>query len=162
MLEILNFLVLIAYMAPYIYTPLNDGDREIRIVTLLAGSFSDDVHVTIETISFLANDTSLVPKFEALSYTWGLPDRTAMVTVHDDVLQTSTLAITHNLATAFAYLRHEHEDRAFWVDAVCINQDDPVEKSSQVQRMADIYGHAELVIAWLGPESEKLLHSWNR
>ncbi|MCJ1288156.1 hypothetical protein MMC26_007511 [Xylographa opegraphella] len=141
-------------MAPYVYAALNDGAKEIRTMTLLAGAMSAEIHVSIEKTSFVTDGTSPVPKFEALSYTWGLPDRTAEITVHDDGLRTSTLAITHNLATALPYLRHEHEDRVLWVDAICINQDDLVEKSDQVARMADIYSHAELVITWLGPESE--------
>ncbi|MCJ1418270.1 hypothetical protein MMC32_004617 [Xylographa parallela] len=128
-------------------------------MTLLAGSSSDDIRIAIKTTSFLAGATSPVPKFEALSYTWGSPDRTAKIIVQDDDLQTSTLAITHNLATALPYLRHEHEDRVLWVDAIYINQDDLAEKSSQVQRMADIYGHAELVVAWSGPESEDSGHA---
>ncbi|MCJ1431518.1 hypothetical protein MMC27_000871 [Xylographa pallens] len=141
-------------MALYLYRPLNDGDKEIRTMTLVAGSFSDDIRITIKTTPFLADGHSPIPKFEALSYTWGLPDRTAKITVQDDDLQTSTVAITRNLATALPYLRYEHANRVLWVDAICINQDDLAEKSSQVQRMADIYGHAELVVAWLGPESE--------
>ncbi|MCJ1295907.1 hypothetical protein MMC34_007472 [Xylographa carneopallida] len=147
------------YMAPYLYRPLNDGDKEIRTMTLLAGRFSDEIHVTIKIVPFLADGTSLVPKFEALSYTWGLPDRTAKITIHDDLLPTSTLAITRNLAIALRYLRHEHKDRMMWIDAVCISQDDLGEKSSQVQRMVDIYSHAELVVAWLGPESDDSGHA---
>jgi hypothetical protein len=47
------------------------------------------------------------------------------------------------------------EDRpsCLWVDAICINQLDDSERTSQVSLMSDIYG-ADLVIAWLGPEDE--------
>ena len=38
-----------------------------------------------------------------------------------------------------------------WVDAICINQNDNVEKSVQVPRMSDIYGKCQHVLAWLGP-----------
>jgi hypothetical protein len=41
-----------------------------------------------------------------------------------------------------------------WIDQLCINQDDPVEKSSQVQMMALIYRNAIEVISWLGPPNE--------
>lgn len=37
-----------------------------------------------------------------------------------------------------------------WVDALCINQDDPEERGEQVVNMASIYRTAEAVIAWLG------------
>jgi hypothetical protein len=37
-----------------------------------------------------------------------------------------------------------------WVDAVCINQLDPVEKGHQVAQMGRIYENAERVVVWLG------------
>ncbi|KAK5413532.1 hypothetical protein LTR06_004959 [Exophiala xenobiotica] len=37
-----------------------------------------------------------------------------------------------------------------WVEALCVNQADVLERNSQVQRMAEIYRKAEVVIAWLG------------
>jgi hypothetical protein len=38
-----------------------------------------------------------------------------------------------------------------WVDAICINQDDPNERVDQVLRMKDIYRFAQHVLVWLGP-----------
>jgi hypothetical protein len=49
------------------------------------------------------------------------------------------LRITPNLASALQ-----------WVDAVCINQSNDVEKSSQIPLMADIYRGASRVMVWLG------------
>ncbi|KAH9209562.1 heterokaryon incompatibility, partial [Leptodontidium sp. 2 PMI_412] len=40
--------------------------------------------------------------------------------------------------------------KRIWIDAVCINQQDPAERSSQVGLMDEIYKGAQLVIAWLG------------
>lgn len=37
-----------------------------------------------------------------------------------------------------------------WIDAICINQNDAVEKSAQVRFMCQIYRLAEEVIVWLG------------
>ncbi|KAJ4362571.1 hypothetical protein N0V83_010665 [Neocucurbitaria cava] len=39
-----------------------------------------------------------------------------------------------------------------WVDAVCINQNDGLEKAAQVMMMQDIYQKAERVVVWLGEE----------
>ena len=39
-----------------------------------------------------------------------------------------------------------------WADAVCINQGNPEERTSQVQRMGKIYSNAEKVIAYLGED----------
>jgi hypothetical protein len=41
-----------------------------------------------------------------------------------------------------------------WYDAFCINQNDPEERSAQVQMMSSIFRNADLVLAWLGPEED--------
>ncbi|KAE8376380.1 heterokaryon incompatibility protein-domain-containing protein [Aspergillus bertholletiae] len=41
----------------------------------------------------------------------------------------------------------------FWVDAICINQEDIVEKNSQVLQMSSIYRCADQVLSWLGVEA---------
>lgn len=38
----------------------------------------------------------------------------------------------------------------FWIDAICINQEDIPERNAQVLRMKDIYEKAERIICWLG------------
>ena len=50
-----------------------------------------------------------------------------------------TLPVTVNLFHALKYLRHEAISRTFWIDAICVNQEDLDERGKQVQRMADIY-----------------------
>ncbi|KAF5577127.1 heterokaryon incompatibility 6 OR allele [Fusarium pseudocircinatum] len=42
----------------------------------------------------------------------------------------------------------------FWIDAICINQDDIQERNSQVAMMSQIYGSAHSVLAWLGEEDD--------
>lgn len=43
------------------------------------------------------------------------------------------------------------QQRYYWVDAICINQDDDKERGHHVDFMGDIYRRADRVIAWLGP-----------
>ena len=45
-----------------------------------------------------------------------------------------------------------------WVDAICINQNDDVEKSWQVAMMWDIYQKAETVRVWLGSAADASNH----
>jgi Heterokaryon incompatibility protein (HET) len=94
------------------------------------------------------------PKYEALSYTWGTADspETAYVTESPGA-ESSTLQIQQNLASALRHLRYHDSPRKLWVDAVCINQKDALEKNTQVTRMADIYRQAFRVVVWLGSES---------
>ncbi|KAI1462799.1 heterokaryon incompatibility protein-domain-containing protein [Annulohypoxylon moriforme] len=54
--------------------------------------------------------------------------------------------------------------RHIWIDAICINQQDNDEKSTQVQMMLEIYARAKRVNIWLGEadESTALIFRWLR
>jgi hypothetical protein len=62
------------------------------------------------------------------------------------------LSISRNLDLALRYIRHKSTPRLIWIDAICINQMNREEKSSQVALMGLIYSQADSVIAWLGPD----------
>jgi hypothetical protein len=96
-----------------------------------------------------------IPEYEALSYTWGEERSPLSVKVKSHGLKRKFIEVTQNLATALIYLRHKSDARVLWIDALCINQEDMEERSSQVARMADIYRLAHRVVVWLGPESDK-------
>jgi Heterokaryon incompatibility protein (HET) len=85
------------------------------------------------------------PVFRALSYTWGDPTRTRLILADEAVLD-----ITENLLAALVQLQADDHDVTLWIDAICINQIDDVEKSWQVQQMYQIYQKAQSVIVWLG------------
>lgn len=83
--------------------------------------------------------------FEALSYVWGSLENQQVVYVGKGCLR-----ITYNLFGLVARLRDRARERILWVDAVCINQESILERSSQVRMMAKIYARASRVIVWLG------------
>lgn len=136
-------------MTPYIYTPLNESENEIRVLNLLPDTFGSTIHVTLHTIPF--NKTS-VPSFEALSYTWGSTENCVDIIIHSP--DEKSLSVTPNLAEALLHLRYEDRPRLLWIDAISINQRDLAERSSQVSLMADIFSKAYRVVIWLGPEVE--------
>ena len=88
--------------------------------------------------------------YEALSYVWGKPD--FVQTLH--VRACEPLKISSALAVALRYLRHAADERVLWIDAICINQTDSEERSSQVSVMADIFEMADCVTVWLGEDHE--------
>ncbi|KAK2752445.1 hypothetical protein FQN54_008107 [Arachnomyces sp. PD_36] len=89
-------------------------------------------------------------EYRALSYTWG-----SGLCDHEAICNGHSLMITSNLHLALTRLREtEKEETYLWVDAICINQADPVDKSIQVRRMSTIYRDAAAVIVWLGEESD--------
>src|SRR5436190_3937385 len=87
------------------------------------------------------------PQFEALSHTWGPEESPQTIFVeevngskHAPVLNTTkVLKARTNLASALRHLRLPDKPRTLWVDALCINQNNYVERSEQVTRMADLY-----------------------
>ena len=86
-----------------------------------------------------------IEAFEALSYTWG--DATDPKTIQ---LDGRPFQITNNLYIALTYLRKDNEDRCIWIDAICIDQLDIQERSSQVAQMQQIYRLARTVVVFLG------------
>ena len=136
-------------MAPYQYLPLNEDLNEIRTLTLQPGNFSADIYISIQKVVLTTDNP---PIYEALSYAWGSTEDP--IDLRIGLSGNETLAVTQNLAVALPYLRYEDKARTLWIDAICINQQDLGERSSQVKRMADIFGLADRVVVWLGPEKD--------
>ena len=148
-------------MAPYEYSTLDESASEIRLMTLLPGRFEDDIFITMETVGLTKEH---VPQYEALSYVWGSKENPVKISIEArkpersgpfsslDLSRRRTISVTQNLATALPYLRKEDKPRVFWIDAICVNQQDQAERGHQVKRMAAVYSMASQVIVWLGPE----------
>ncbi|OIW29751.1 hypothetical protein CONLIGDRAFT_343943 [Coniochaeta ligniaria NRRL 30616] len=95
-------------------------------------------------------------EYTAISYAWGDQYVTAPILVAGQEFD-----VTTNLAACLKRLaiRQAAKDPAegdsslnIWVDAICINQDDVVERNAQVLRMKEIFPHAKELIVWLGEE----------
>lgn len=87
--------------------------------------------------------------YEALSYTWHGQALTENV-----LCDGRLLPVTRSLLEALQSLRRLTTSRLLWIDAICINQADLLERSHQVGLMRLIYNRAALVISWLGKEDE--------
>jgi hypothetical protein len=90
-----------------------------------------------------------VPPFTALSYSWG--DQTQRCEI---LLNGATISITKNLEAALRHLRLQDKPLTLWIDALCIDQSDDVEKSEQIEQMRQIYSEALSVTTWLGPAAD--------
>ncbi|EFW98735.1 heterokaryon incompatibility protein [Grosmannia clavigera kw1407] len=128
----------------YPYRPLDTSQHEIRLLALLPGAAEDEIACRMAHAPLFAKLS-----YEALSYTWG--DQTAPVLIRIDGV---SLAVGQSLAGALRALRQTDATRYLWVDAVCINQRDDVEKSREVQRMRHVYVQATGVVIWLGEASQ--------
>ncbi|KAF2023912.1 hypothetical protein EK21DRAFT_11207, partial [Setomelanomma holmii] len=87
--------------------------------------------------------------YETLSYCWGFTKKPAQITLLD-ASHDPNFFITRNLEEALRALRHPYDTRRLWIDAICINQMEPEERTHQVKQMNLIYKSAKRVIVWLG------------
>ncbi|CZR65662.1 uncharacterized protein PAC_15562 [Phialocephala subalpina] len=129
-----------------IYHSLLDSRSTIRLLTLhpaqasLEESDTPVLTCTLRTVSLLES-----PSYVALSYTWGNSTTSQIIHINGE-----PVPVGENLAAALSHIRKPDRLITLWVDAVCINQEDNLERSHQVSIMAVIYSKAEYVVAWLG------------
>jgi hypothetical protein len=165
-------------MKKYDYHPLADG--EIRLLELHPPDLanSDSLSGTIRHVLQAA-----APPYEALSYTWGSNDQSRKLYTRETSYESRKsawylpsmvyslwtplarnleisgqpalfISITQNLESAFRRLRNNSSTRLLWVDQLCINQEDPEERSRQVRLMGSIYQKASRTVVWIGEEDE--------
>ena len=130
-----------------VYQPLERN--RIRIVTIQPGELGDDITISLSSVKFSERKP---PLYEALSYVWGSSSDRKRINVAG--IPNGSLDVTHNLYAALKYLRHADKPRTMWIDAICIHQNDDLEKGPQVALMGDIYRLADRVVVWLGSEAD--------
>lgn len=142
----------------YNYVPLRAAAREIRLLHLLPKSFTrgymsssrtiqhSHQHSRPRTLDGISCTSSLAsldhpPPFEALSYVWGDPK--GVMPIDFDGHE---FLVTGNLYCALRHLQLENKERVLWIDALCINQADVDERTSQVNQMQYVFGLASRVV----------------
>lgn len=128
----------------YTYTELPPGKwlRLLRIPPALAYE-----PLKYEILLSHINDA---PPYKALSYAWGDIRDTTVI----DCSGTSQ-AISAHLHSGLCRVRHTTKPLVIWVDAICINQMNNIEKGLQVDFMSTIYEQAEEVIVWFGDVDDR-------
>ena len=135
-------------MADYEYSPLSDPFNTIRLFRLLPGPNSAAIQGELVEYD-LRGRTRTTHAYEALSYVWGQSENPESIYIGDYRFE-----VTPHLHAALLRLRDSCFSRILWIDALCINQTDDDEKSSQIELMALIYAVAKEVIIWLGEEAD--------
>ncbi|KAK3945963.1 heterokaryon incompatibility protein-domain-containing protein [Diplogelasinospora grovesii] len=119
----------------------------IRVLRLHHGSGSQIIECSLSTTQLTNADP-----YEALSYVWGSEaDPETLLLCHRE------FRITRNLHSALRALRLPYKDRILWIDALCINQGNDIEKGTQIPLMGEIYKGAGRVIAWLGSPTDDMM-----
>ncbi|RYO75509.1 hypothetical protein DL764_010392 [Monosporascus ibericus] len=132
-----------------LYEPLDESRREIRLVTILPSENEDQpVACRLET-------ASLTDKLEyvAMSYVWGDPSVTKDIVVNGTVFPVTTnleAGLWHFRKYGLVPCEDKKGEVRLWVDAICINQQDVLERNQQVARIGILYRNASFVLSWLG------------
>ncbi|KAI1458811.1 HET-domain-containing protein [Annulohypoxylon moriforme] len=119
--------------------------RLLRFSTLPSSGY---LHAELDVV-----DLVYCPSFEALSYTWA--GETGNNTTPKSIFigpWWDMIPITVNCDLALRLLL-EKGHLSIWVDSICINQQDPLERSHQVTIMREIYSKASRVLVYLGPSA---------
>ncbi|KAE9373732.1 hypothetical protein N431DRAFT_438910 [Stipitochalara longipes BDJ] len=160
----------------FVYKPL-PTNSSIRLLHLQSG-VDDGAVIRLSTRTVDLDDK---PQYDALSYTWGRPISVFQTEEERDNLEDQQLPVIcdgrivgvgqnlHDFLGAWQRMLQAvgdgNDDRTvsarkagllppteLWIDAICINQRDMDEKSTQVSMMGRIYSQTQKVIIWLGPE----------
>lgn len=133
----------------YKYPPLTQPDaiRLLRVLPLEDRFKSKTAHLLRCELIHATLDTA--PEYIAMSYVWGDLQNCQPVLVGEEEF----VMITSSLQSALIY-GTAGMPMYYWVDQICINQHDLVERNHQVRLMGDIFGEASVTMVWLGEEDE--------
>ncbi|KAK4954658.1 hypothetical protein LTR10_008091 [Elasticomyces elasticus] len=124
------------------YPVLDAEQRQIRLLTFKSNKRRDVVgHFTVVSL----NET---PQYTALSYVWGAEPKQKTIYIDSECFRVRL--------SLFAYLKLAAKEKTIghgiFIDAICINQSDDAEKSSQIALMGRLYENAFEVTVWFGAE----------
>ena len=156
----------------FVYPPLEEKNgQEIRVLIIEPGKGDDEIRCKLVPAALPKSDPSDTEKYVyiALSYNWGegqpihpititnyitsrkrmkepsLEKRLAMkFRKHKDWCSSGEKYVRSNLFVALKRFRRKDKETIMWIDALCIDQDDPHERSAQVKQMHELYIQAEL------------------
>ena len=123
----------------------------IRLLTVQPGS-SYIVRCTT-TVAHLDEE----PRYKALSYMWGTEEPNRKISINGRFFR-----LRSNLWACLKRLQRHKDPTSIWIDAICINQSDILERNQQINVMGKIYSQAEVVIAWTGDDPSGSLRPLER
>jgi hypothetical protein len=124
--------------------PLSNPERQIRLLQMQA----DDQH-KILSMRMITCEHESAPPYMAISYTWGDGARRRAIAINGQIVE-----VNENCYYALWQTRLHFSAATVWIDYICMNQEDLVEKGHQVPAMGRIYAKATQVLACVGPHAD--------
>jgi hypothetical protein len=121
----------------YQYTAIGPG--HIRLLRYVPSSKGSKINLQIQVF-----DRRTKPRYAALSYVWG--EKTPRQTIS---LEGCRFDTGPNLYNALRSMRKGLPEW-FWIDAICIDQNNISERNEQVREMTETYAKATFVASWIG------------
>jgi hypothetical protein len=123
------------------HAPLDLNSHSIRLVRIRPAQTSEDrIQCDIRT-------ASVHDEYTCLSYEWGDTENDRYILLDGKEIRTH-----QNLCNFLSSARQLPQllSQWIWIDALCIDQSNLVERQHQVHQMGQIYAGAQEVISWLG------------
>lgn len=133
---------------PIQYSPL-ETPQTIRLIHAHRLSTDGQIAVSLKHVSL---SQTQCPKFTAISYVWG----EKKLHPHKVVINGRTCQVLESIYPILALICDEPDvktDAWFWIDYLCINQDDSLERATQVTLMGTLYQRAHRTLVWLGEDT---------
>lgn len=89
------------------------------------------------------------PQYVAVSHRWDSVESSKEFILIDGGL----FRVSQSIYAFLKAKRSKVHPRYFWIDSVCIDQNDAAEKSKQVGLMRNIFEEADMMLGWLGDDS---------
>jgi hypothetical protein len=116
--------------------------------------FGQDIDSNTPRLKLYEHKLDTAPAYEAISYAWG-----STASMQQIVCDSGALQVTQSCFRLLCTLRERDlrkgpdkaglaHTRVYWIDAICIDQSSPEERSQQVAIMASIYEKADRVVVW--------------
>lgn len=138
---------------PFCYDNLNEDGIHVRLLKVHPKRKGQSLRCDLQTIDLTLYDGQAA--YSALSYAWGLSREQKVILVNG-----KTLKIHSNLHEFLDTAATHYPGVLLWIDAICIDQNNLLERNHQVQLMNEIYSRAETVMLWLGKHDDLLLQGF--
>ncbi|KAJ4304809.1 hypothetical protein N0V90_000337 [Kalmusia sp. IMI 367209] len=147
-------------LEPFRHEPLDHDKPSIRLLSFSERCDEQDV------IQCVMRHATIRDRYICLSYCWGddVPTNRILINGKEiyvrknlfDFLKVAEKKELEEKARPVGERRGRGvlRERWYWIDALCIDQDNVAERNHQVQQMGKIYARADRVLLWLGRAAE--------